>query len=214
MNHVMQQGLVDRRISHLGLVITFHLAIGAALYFAVHEMPLPQRPPPVVVYVPATPPPPIVLPRQVRTTSQARTLPAPSLNVTNEPLPSISTAEFIETSNPSATPTLPTINEASTIGASSEMGATTPDVSVTCPNSRTIQAEMRYPLQARRDAIQGEVLVQFVLTANGIIKDARIVNSAHSLLSRAALNAVQQFQCVGVGHDLVVEAPFSFRLGE
>jgi periplasmic protein TonB len=214
MNHVMQQGLVDRRISHLGLVILFHISIGAALYFTVHEMPLPQRPPPVVVLMPAAALPPIVLPRQVSSTPTLRTLPIPSLNVTNEPLPTISTAVFTETSNPIVTPTLPTINEANTIGASSPMGATTPDVSVTCPNSRTIQAEMRYPLQARRDAIQGDVLVQFVLTANGIIKDARIVNSAHSLLSRAALNAVQQFQCVGIGRDLVVEAPFSFRLAE
>lgn len=89
-----------------------------------------------------------------------------------------------------------------------------PAVGVACPNSREVQTTMRYPTQARRDGIQGNVVARFMVGADGLIQDVRIVSSSNSALNRAVISAVGQFRCVGQGQDVMVEAPFVFRLND
>ncbi len=222
MDHVIQQRMVFRRkpsFTSMSVVIAVHVAIGAALLLTVRDKIVrPQHPPPVQVW-PLEPPKPVVPTRETsRITPTVNRSTSPTLT-TPMPTPAEQTVE-----TPS-TPSLTNISDqaepppGSPAGSESVTGSTpqaTPrtDVSVACPNVRTVQAEMRYPVQARRDGVQGDVIVQFVLTASGVVRDARVVSSTHILLNRAALNAVQQFQCIGQGRDLMVEAPFSFRLGE
>lgn len=88
----------------------------------------------------------------------------------------------------------------------------TPAAAVACPNSREVQANMVYPAPARRSGIQGDVIARFVVGANGSIRDIAIISSTSQTLNLAAINAVAQFRCVGQGQDIVVEAPFSFKL--
>ncbi len=87
-----------------------------------------------------------------------------------------------------------------------------PTVGVACPNSREVQTTMSYPAQARRDGIQGNVVARFVVGANGVIRDISITSSSNQALNRAVISAVAEFRCVGQGQDVMVEAPFVFRL--
>ena len=73
---------------------------------------------------------------------------------------------------------------------------------------------MSYPTQARRDGIQGNVVARFMVGANGAIRDISIASTSNQALNRAVINAVGQFRCVAQGQDVMVEAPFVFRLND
>jgi periplasmic protein TonB len=219
MDHVLQHGAVDRRISNLGLVIAMHVAVGASLFFAVREIPPPDRDRMTVTIVRDLPPPEIPATPQIRPIA-----PRVSTQQRHEELPPdqnpIETNVAIATDNNInvVTPNINTsVDSPSLSGANSgtpSIGTATPDIAVVCPNMQSVQSQMRYPIQARREGIQGAVTVQFMLSANGEVKNPRILSSANTLLNRAALSAVAQFQCMGLGRDMLVEAPFYFRLAD
>lgn len=50
---------------------------------------------------------------------------------------------------------------------------------------------LRYPLEAERNKIQGTVVVQFVVERNGIITGLKVVKSAHLYLDREALRVLR-----------------------
>jgi protein TonB len=52
-------------------------------------------------------------------------------------------------------------------------------------------ANLRYPDQARKNNIQGRVLVQFVVRKDGRVADAKIAKSANPLLDAEALRVVR-----------------------
>ncbi len=83
---------------------------------------------------------------------------------------------------------------------------------IACPNAQRVRDEVRYPPTARRDGIQGDVLVRFVVGVAGEIKNISVLNSSNRALSNAAVSAVTQFSCTPQGQDVAVEVPFSFRL--
>ena len=83
---------------------------------------------------------------------------------------------------------------------------------VACPNAQRVREDMRYPVAARREGIQGDVLVRFLVGMTGEIKNINVVNSSNRALSNAAVAAIKQFSCAGQGQDVLVEVPFSFRL--
>lgn len=83
---------------------------------------------------------------------------------------------------------------------------------VACPNAQRVREEMRYSVAARREGIQGDVLVRFLVGVTGEIKNINVVNSSNRALSNAAVAAIKQFSCAGQGQDVLVEVPFSFRL--
>lgn len=70
-----------------------------------------------------------------------------------------------------------------------------------------------YPPNARRNGLQGKVLVEFVLLADGWIRDLVLrASSGHSILDGAALSAVQAaapFPPPGV--DVLIDVPVVFR---
>ncbi len=70
-----------------------------------------------------------------------------------------------------------------------------------------------YPPNARRNGLQGKVLLEFVLLADGRIRDLLLRSgSGHALLDAAALDAVQAaapFPAPGV--DVLVTVPVVFR---
>ena len=55
-----------------------------------------------------------------------------------------------------------------------------------------IQATIRYPEQARKDSIQGRVLVTFVINKDGKIVEPEVVKSVHPLLDEEALKMVKE----------------------
>ena len=53
-----------------------------------------------------------------------------------------------------------------------------------------LRENIRYPDACRDAGIQGRVIVQFVVTKEGRVSDARVVKSAHKLLDKEALRVV------------------------
>ena len=87
------------------------------------------------------------------------------------------------------------------------------EVGVVCPNSDQIRSSIRYPKEAQENNVTGDVLIEFVVDAQGHITNERVAKSADdSSLDRAAFNAVKQFTCVSQGQPVRVQVPFSFNL--
>lgn len=53
---------------------------------------------------------------------------------------------------------------------------------------------IQYPEEAKEAGIEGRVFVQFVVDENGAPQDLQVTRSAHELLDRAALDAVEQLE--------------------
>lgn len=87
-----------------------------------------------------------------------------------------------------------------------------PSVGTACPNSQQIRTEIKYPAAARKDGIQGEVLVEFTVATNGEIKDVDVKSSSNRVFNSVSVNAVRQFKCNAQSRDVRVQVPFSFKL--
>ena len=87
-----------------------------------------------------------------------------------------------------------------------------PSVGVACPNSQIIRQEIKYPVQARKDGLQGDVLIEFTVAANGEIKDIDIKSSSNRAFNSVAINATRQFKCNAQARDVRVQVPYSFKL--
>ena len=56
--------------------------------------------------------------------------------------------------------------------------------------AQLIQENLYYPRRARKRGIQGEVVVQFILTKNATISCIKILSSTHGILSKASLETL------------------------
>jgi periplasmic protein TonB len=220
MQYMLRERSMGKSLGRLGLVVGVHAVIGAAVIASLNHLQNKNdvMPPIDLVYVaPDTPPPP--LPPQpiqnVRTQSiQVPTVPTPPIPPTtvDQPIKDVIhlTPSVDPTTQRDLTPTLPTpvaITVPTKIAepASTQLGAA-------CPNAAQVQSNIRYPAQALRDSLEGDVIVRFVVPASGEIKNVAIVSSANRAFNNVVIQAVQQFGCQGQGRDVLVEAPFSFRL--
>ncbi|OJY23489.1 energy transducer TonB [Pandoraea sp. 64-18] len=156
--------------------------------------PPPPPPPPPPVKKIAPPPRPVVQPKAY--------VPPPEVQVQAAPQPN---AIAVQSDKPVATtPVAPPAPPVSKPVAG--------NVGVVCPNSAQVRAAIRYPREALRDNITGNVLVEFVVGTDGQIKQLRVGRSAAPALDRAAENAVRQFHCVAQGQEVRVQVPFDFQL--
>jgi periplasmic protein TonB len=87
-----------------------------------------------------------------------------------------------------------------------------PSVGTACPNSQTIRQDIKYPVQARKDGLQGEVLIEFTVAANGEIKDIEVKSSTNRAFNSVSINATRQFKCNAQARDVRVQVPYSFKL--
>jgi len=207
------EGFGDRRLYNIGLVVGLHLLIAAALYTGIKQVNMPERPPHITL-IPAPPSieePPVVHPVKPPTpTARTNLEQTPVVDLPrNDAVAEIpaSEASTFEPAPPAGN------NEGSSLAESRTTPLNqSPVVGIVCPNVREVQAEMRYPREARLAGVQGEVLVRFVLASSGRIMNPQVISSTPNVLNRAALSALAKFQCVGLAQDVIVEAPFVFRL--
>ena len=87
-------------------------------------------------------------------------------------------------------------------------------VGVACPNSKEVREAAKYPPQARKDGLQGDVELEFTVGTNGEIKDINVVSSSNRVFNSAAISSVRQFKCNAQGSDVKVRVPYSFKLTE
>jgi protein TonB len=86
------------------------------------------------------------------------------------------------------------------------------EAGVVCPNSDKVRAAMVYPEEAQDNNITGDVLISFVVDAQGHVTEEKVEKSADPLLDRAAFNTVKKFNCISQGQPVRVQVPFSFNL--
>ena len=75
-----------------------------------------------------------------------------------------------------------------------------------------------YPVEARRAQIEGNVVIDAVISKGGEVIETKIISSPHPFLSRAALDAVKKFRYKPMlvdGRPFEVETKITviFRLG-
>ena len=84
---------------------------------------------------------------------------------------------------------------------------------VVCPNYREALSSVAYPREAALDNIQGEVLAEFTLGANGQIRDIIIKSSTNRVFNKPAIQMIQtRLTCKGQGQDVKLTLPISFKL--
>ena len=84
---------------------------------------------------------------------------------------------------------------------------------VVCSNYTTVMGDAGFPREAVRMGLgKGEAVVQFTVSANGAVKDIRVLRATHPVFARNSMRIVGEYKCQGQGHDVLVEVPFGYRL--
>lgn len=158
----------------------------------IQELKAPPPPPP--------PPPPqkIVQAHPKVTAPPPAYVPPPDTPAPAAPAPLITTTATPTPPAPAAPPAPPAV----------AAPAAPLNAAVACPNYKSVPVDL--PRQA--EGIGGQVVVDFVVTPAGEIKDATVVRSTNSILNRPALNAVARFRCNGQDGDRRVRVPFTFSV--
>lgn len=209
MEYVLQRKTPVQRFGGLAMVAIAHVLVIGTLMLGVTRT-IPRIAPLedlTVVFIPQTPKPPptkMELPKQ----------PAPLTPSVVTP-PVVDIPPVVIESTISVTPVVDVapVNPGPPIAVRTD-GSGTPatGLAAACPNAQGIRSTMRYPPEARRQGLQGDVLARFVVTASGQIRNIDIVSSSNRAFNSSVINAVGQFACIGQGRDVAVEVPFTFRL--
>ena len=75
-------------------------------------------------------------------------------------------------------------------------------------------AEMKYPAAARAAGIQGDVLIDFTVSANGDVKNITVKSTPNPDFDNEAIETVRKFKCNSPGRDVQVRVPFAFKLAD
>jgi len=219
MDYARQQRNPSRHLVGIGGVILFHVLIIYALVTGlarkvvevvkgpievkvIEEIAKPPPPPAEVIPPPpkmAAPPPPFI--------------PPPEINIAPPPTPA-PTITAVSRDTPPTTALPPIQAPPPAVAAAPPPPAAGPkSARVVCPNYVEVMSSIVYPREALLDGIQGEVLIEFTVTADGQIKNVEIKSSSNRIFNRTALTAVQsKLACQGQGQDVRVQAPVSFKI--
>jgi periplasmic protein TonB len=163
----------------------------------IEEVAKPPPPPPEVLPPPpkvTAPPPPFVPPPEVQI---ANPTPAPTITAVTPDAPPSPQAPVIQKPVESAPAPQPAVRQAS----------------VVCPNYREALGSIVYPREALLENLEGEVVIEFTVTANGQIRDPVVRSSTNRIFNRPSLTVVQsRLQCQGQGQDVRVQAPVVFKI--
>ena len=216
MDFTQQQRNPGRHLVGFGFVVLLHILIGWALVSGlarkvvevvkgpievkvIEEIIKKPPPPPEVVPPPpkmAAPPPPFV--------------PPPEINIAPPPVPAPAIT--------AVTPEAPPAPQAPVIVKPVEIAPPPPppavrSAQVVCPNYRDVMSSIAYPREALLEGVEGQVVIEFTVTAAGQIRDPVIKSSSNRVFNRVSLSAVQtRLQCQGQGQDMRVQAPITFKL--
>jgi periplasmic protein TonB len=83
---------------------------------------------------------------------------------------------------------------------------------VVCPNYLQVMSSISYPREALKEGLEGEVVIEFTVTASGQVKDTVIKSSSNRVFNRASMAVVSELKCQGQGQDIRAQAPISFKL--
>ncbi|MFN7888330.1 MAG: energy transducer TonB, partial [Betaproteobacteria bacterium] len=83
---------------------------------------------------------------------------------------------------------------------------------VVCQNYREVIGAIVYPREALREGLEGEVLIEFTVAADGRVKDVAVARSSNRIFNRVAARAAESMSCQGQGQDIRVVLPVGFTL--
>lgn len=206
MDYAQQQRSPGKHLAGITVVIILHVVLGYALInglatkvMEVIKQPLEtkiieevKKPPP-----PDTPPPPP--PKMVQMLPTF--VPPPEVQISSPVVQQVF-----------ATPTAVAPPVYAPPQPPAPVAVATTSVGVACPNSQAIRQDIKYPVQARKDGLQGEVLIEMTIAANGEVKDVVVKSSSNRAFNSVSISASRQFKCNGQGRDVTVQVPFSFKL--
>jgi protein TonB len=162
----------------------------------IEEVAKPPPPPPEVLPPPpkvTAPPPPFVPPPEIQI---ANPTPAPTITAVTPDAPPGPTAPVIAKPVEAAPPT-PAVRSAA----------------VVCQNYvEVMRNAVVYPREALLENLEGEVVIEFTVTASGQVRDPVIRSSSNRIFNRPSLAAAQQLRCQGQGQDIRVSLPVSFKI--
>ena len=205
MDYAQQQRQPGKHLTGITIVLILHVVLGYALInglatkvMEVIKQPLEtkiieevKKPPP-----PDTPPPPP--PKMVQLLPTF--VPPPEVQISS-PVVQAVFATPTAVAPPVYAPPVP-----------APVAVAAPSVGTACPNSQTIRQDIKYPVQARKDGLQGDVLIEFTVAANGEIKDIEVKSSSNRAFNSVSINATRQFKCSAQARDVRVQVPYSFKL--
>jgi protein TonB len=154
-------------------------------------------PPPEIVPPPpkmAAPPPPFIPPPEVNIAPPPT--PAPTISVVTKEAPPAPQAPVIQKVPERPAPAAPAVRSAA----------------VACANYREVMSSIVYPREALRAGTEGEVIIEFTVTAKGEITDAKIKSSSNRIFNRASMAVVSELSCQSGGQDIRVQVPISFKI--
>ena len=217
MDFAQQQRDPTRHLIGIGAVVILHVLVVWALVSGlarkvvevvkgpievkvIEEIIKKPPPPPEVVPPPPkvqAPPPPFIPPPEINIAPPPTT--APTITAVTKDAPPAPQAPVIQKVPEKATPApaQPAVRSAQ----------------VACANYKEVMQSIVYPREALKDGMEGSVVIEFTVGADGQIKDAVIKSSSNRIFNRAALSAVQsKLSCQGQGQDVRVQAPVSFKI--
>lgn len=172
---------------------TAHAFQALMIALAAHTLPLPalaqDAPTPPRIEVPAPAPPTVAAPAPAAAPSPPA---APAS-------PAVPTPEMIPT--PASPPAVPRMEET----------APAP------PRALTKKVRPAYPDEARRQGLNGSVLMELVVDAQGAVSQAKVVESSDPIFEASSLEAVKhwRFEATpddGSAADITLQVPISFAL--
>lgn len=212
MDFARDQRNPSRHLVGLGSVILLHVLIAWALVSGlarkvvevvkgpievkvIEEVSKPPPPPPEVLPPPpkvTAPPPPFMPPPEIQIANPQQ---APTITAVTQDAPPAPSSPVIQ--KPVEGPAQPAIRSAA----------------VVCPNyAEIMRGGVQYPREAALENLEGEVVIEFTVSANGQIRDPVIRSSTNRIFNRPSLAAAQKLRCEGQGQDIRVSLPVSFKL--
>ena len=202
-----------RRFVGLGAVVIFHIILVYALITGLARKVVEVVKGPIEVKVieeviKKPPPPPELLPPPPKLQAPPPPfIPPPEINIQPPPAPAPTIT--------AVTPEAPPAPQAPVIVAPAPAPAppAVQSAAVVCPNYREALSSVAYPREAMVENLQGEVLAEFTLGANGQIRDMVIKSSTNRVFNRPAIQMIQtRLTCKGQGQDVKLSLPISFKL--
>jgi len=213
MDYAQQQRNPGRHLTGITIVLLLHVLIVWALVSGlartvvevvkgpidvkvIEEIIKKPPPPPEVVPPPpkmAAPPPPFIPPPEINIAPPP--VPAPAISAVTQEAPPAPQAPIIQ-KPVEAPPPAPAVRSARAV----------------CTNYVEVVQSVVYPREALKDNIEGEVVIEFTITAAGKITDINIKSSTNRVFNRSALQMASQLNCPGVGQDIRAVLPVGFKL--
>jgi len=215
MDFAQQQRDPTRHLIGIGAVVILHVLVVWALVSGLARKVVEVVKGPIEVKVieeiiKKPPPPPEVVPPPPKVQAPPPPfIPPPEINIAPPPTTAPTITAVTKDAPPS--PQAPVIQKV----PESTVATAAPAVrsaQIACANYREVMSSIVYPREALKDGIEGDVVIEFTVGANGQIKDTVIKSSSNRVFNRSSISVVSQLQCQSGGQDIRVQAPISFKI--